>query len=252
MTRRPRVVSITAVKNDMWILPTWFRRNPHCVDAMVVLDDGSTDGSREFLRSRPEISVLLENQPGQPWRLFDNTNRMIDAARELGADWLFAIDSDDLVDERFPSQRDSLLSVADVRRYHFREVSLWRSSQQFRSDRADLYGRPRGTPPFLVRMTPGLRFLPPHRESLFAFMKYVSRDPRILLDRFVPKTGALMDQGPGREVALDLVHLHYHFADRDVTWMKHITYALYGAMQQRKSLGEIPEIVASRDKVAGK
>jgi glycosyltransferase involved in cell wall biosynthesis len=228
----------------MWILEPWFERNAPMIDGMVVLDDGSSDGSLEFLHSRAEVTILLSNPQGGAWRVFDNYNRMLRAASSLKPDWIIIIDADDLLDARFVEARDALLSDPSVSRYHFREISLWRSSQTYRVDHPEMYSRPRNTPPFLVRYSPKLRYCPPHMANPRAFIKSVLQNPRVLFNKvFVPKVGVLEGVPPGRHVELDLVHLHYHFASRDAAWKRHMIYALYEALQAGKTVGDISEVV---------
>ena len=42
---------------------------------------------------------------------------------------------------------------------------------------------------------------------------------------------------------VDLVKLHYHFADLYHAWRKHMNYALQAAIRQHRPVGEIPLIV---------
>ena len=53
--RRVRLLALLAVRNDANLLPGYVANVGPQADGIVALDDGSTDGSAEFLESRPEV-----------------------------------------------------------------------------------------------------------------------------------------------------------------------------------------------------
>jgi hypothetical protein len=79
------------VKNGRWTLPALFESCEKFVDNAVILDTGSTDGTRRWLR---EQSIIPTEVIEQPFVNFGKT-RTIGMAHARGqADWLLLLDSD--------------------------------------------------------------------------------------------------------------------------------------------------------------
>jgi len=80
------------------------------VDELVVIDGGSTDGTIEFLQSlgaKVRVEVLL--QTGDPytaaWKQEERRQKLQDLCRGT---WVFQLDADEVVDDRFPEIRSIL------------------------------------------------------------------------------------------------------------------------------------------------
>ena len=56
-TRRPRVLALTAFRDEMRFLPGFFDSVGSHVDGILALDDGSTDGSGYYAAGRAEVSA---------------------------------------------------------------------------------------------------------------------------------------------------------------------------------------------------
>ena len=89
------------------------------VDQIVVTDMGSTDGSLELLRARPDKHRfrLVECDDSEPSGLRDWTSRTTRLMRETGAEWAVFLDADELLLPRDGDLRRCLaLAQADVLR----------------------------------------------------------------------------------------------------------------------------------------
>jgi len=268
-----QLLGITVTKNDEWYIQRSLPRLAECTDGVVVVDDGSTDGTYEILQSCPKVQRIIRNPPGERWQLFRDGKRLVKAIEDFDPEWIMLIDSDDVIDTRFSVHRDELLSNPDVGRYHFREVTLWRSTQHYRIDHPEKWGRTRGKTPYLLRVSPtwilGNPYTRTWRSTLYWWLgrqwpvAYVRRRvnptcrlasaPRNRLERMV--SGVIWPEDYlnfanlqpigdfGNEFELPLVKLHYHYANWDAAWRKHMYYALNSALLQMRSPGEIPHIV---------
>jgi glycosyltransferase involved in cell wall biosynthesis len=79
---------------------------PH-VDGIVALDDGSTDGSFEFLQTRREVVRLLRVPPERPaWDEPGNYRALVTAAADAGADWVISLDADERVERQFRARAE--------------------------------------------------------------------------------------------------------------------------------------------------
>ena len=100
MSRTP-VVCLLPARNAAADLPGYFESAARFCDAVVALDDGSTDETRELLEGCPLVKVLLTNQRQKSYRDWDdaaNRNRLLDAAAELNPEWIISIDADERID----------------------------------------------------------------------------------------------------------------------------------------------------------
>jgi glycosyltransferase involved in cell wall biosynthesis len=82
-------------------LPGWFAAVEGFADAVVALDDGSTDATAEVLAAHPLTRVLIRNPlraTSAGWDDAANRQRLVEACAELEPNWLLQLDAD----ERLP------------------------------------------------------------------------------------------------------------------------------------------------------
>jgi glycosyltransferase involved in cell wall biosynthesis len=96
-----RVVAISCVKNELDIVEAFVRHTLAHADRLVVLDNGSTDGTRQILRQLEgdglALDVVDDPTPGH-YQWSRMTVLMRDrAAGHHGADWVLPVDADEFV-----------------------------------------------------------------------------------------------------------------------------------------------------------
>lgn len=94
------VVCLLPARNASEDLPAWFESVSRFADAVVALDNGSTDNTADLLESHPLVRVLLRNPrqaDNRGWSDSLNRNRLLAAAAPLAPSWIICIDADELV-----------------------------------------------------------------------------------------------------------------------------------------------------------
>lgn len=97
----PRVVCLLPVRDAATDLPGFFASAALVCDAVVALDDGSTDATPALLAAQPLVARLLTNPVRPDYRGWDdaaNRNRLLDAAADLAPDWILSLDADERID----------------------------------------------------------------------------------------------------------------------------------------------------------
>jgi len=131
------LIALLQARNEQRFLPGWLENVAPCVDAIIALDDGSTDATPELLGAHPKVTELLRNPPGKPWDERGNQMALIQAGRRHGAGWFLCVDADERLERAFASQVGELLTAADaddIHVYSLRLRDLWGDRRHYRCD----------------------------------------------------------------------------------------------------------------------
>src|SRR5205085_11963851 len=122
------------VRNGERDLPECLSSATRFCDAIVALDDGSTDATRAILEEHPLVRVVLSNPPRESfsgWNDAENRKRLLAAAAELHPAWILSVDADERLEaddaEAFRAfiDTDAVPGLA----YGFRHVRMWGSEE---------------------------------------------------------------------------------------------------------------------------
>ncbi|MGH2710773.1 MAG: glycosyltransferase family 2 protein [Actinomycetota bacterium] len=137
-----KVIGLLPVRNGAADLDVCLESFALVADAVVALDDGSTDDTRSILDRHPLVRVVLSNprrDTAAGWDDAANRNRLLEAAADLEPDWILSLDADEHLDpedalvlRRFVGE-EALPGFA----YGFRLYRLIGDLQHF--DRSDLW-----------------------------------------------------------------------------------------------------------------
>jgi glycosyltransferase involved in cell wall biosynthesis len=97
---RPSLICLLPARNASEHLPGWFASVECFADAVVALDDGSTDDTRALLSAHPLVHTILENpvrRTYEGWDDAENRNRLLAAAAELNPRWVISLDADERI-----------------------------------------------------------------------------------------------------------------------------------------------------------
>jgi hypothetical protein len=126
------------VRDEMRYLPGYLANvSPH-VDGIVALDDGSQDGSGDYLRSHESVLEVLEVRRDRvAWDEPGNHRALVAAALRHGAQWLLALDADERVEAEFRPRAERVIRrgrLLALGGYAVRLRELWDSPEAFRVD----------------------------------------------------------------------------------------------------------------------
>jgi Glycosyl transferase family 2 len=96
-----RLICLLPARNAAQELPGFLESAGSFCDAIVALDDGSTDQTAEILGASPLVKTLLRNPRREDFRGWDdslNRNRLLSAAAGLEPEWIISVDADERID----------------------------------------------------------------------------------------------------------------------------------------------------------
>src|SRR3954471_17036378 len=110
-------------------------------DAVIALDDGSTDHTAEILFSSPLVKQLLRNPTREDYCGWDdskNRNLLLEAAAELEPDWIISVDADERIDADDAAALRDFLARDALPGWAY-GLRVFRMVEAGRYDRADLW-----------------------------------------------------------------------------------------------------------------
>lgn len=178
-------------------------------DAIVIYDDGSTDGGMENIIHYWSDKIQIHFKMGDKNDFADEVSHkseLLEMARDIGTDWLFRIDADEVIEKRGEDGRiRKLCEEGDskgIDSYAFKNANLWRNPAYYRLDNAFN------------------DFVSCRLWKISDNIKY-SKTDRGLHQRAVP-------DGFRKEGWADVITLHYGFASDESIIRKFLTYKSHG------------------------
>ena len=128
----PKIICLTPVKNEEWILDTFLKSASIWADHIIIADQNSTDNSTNIISKYPKAILLRNNSPipNEPER----QRMMINAAREIpGPKLLIAIDADEILPPEAWIQNtwETLLSQPSGTIFRFQWATLIPNSNKY-------------------------------------------------------------------------------------------------------------------------
>lgn len=132
MQSEKKIVVLTPVKNESWILPIFCKSTSIWADYIIIADQNSTDGSREIALRFPKVVVIDNNSPNLDENYRDKI--LLDKARELVGNngILFRIDADEIFTPNYNSSNwDRIKKSKSGTVWKFRLIQLNRNLSSY-------------------------------------------------------------------------------------------------------------------------
>lgn len=114
----PKLVVMLRVKDGIFFVQEWLENVEKLVDEIVVVDNGSTDGTYEALKAHPKVVDIVRTEGFNEGR---DKNLVYNMARKRNPDWCLWIDVDELFEpELTRADFDRLMQRKFVNKYAFR------------------------------------------------------------------------------------------------------------------------------------
>jgi glycosyltransferase involved in cell wall biosynthesis len=136
--QRVRLLAVVAARDEMRYLPGFVANVAPQVDGIIALDDGSRDGSAEFLEACAAVIEILRVPPDRPtWDEVGNHRALVEAALRHRADWILCLDADERLERDFRVRAERVIRrgrLLGYSAYAIRLRELWDSPDAFRVD----------------------------------------------------------------------------------------------------------------------
>lgn len=163
MAKEPKLIVGLQVYNEAdKFLAEWVEEVESYADAFVVLDDDSTDETRQILAASSKIRILEKSpqnmfQTNEIWlrkRLWSLLKSVASVWHKMGHPvWILLLDADEFMEEKFKRNLKGLMGAGAYQWYGLKFLHFWRSREFYRVDK--MWGGSVG--PRMVRYNPNFK-----------------------------------------------------------------------------------------------
>ena len=133
---KQKLTAIMCVKNEEYYLPGFLKHIEKYVDAIVAVDDGSTDNTVAILENHPKCKKVLKlpYHESEDWDEVGNRKLVIGLAKSIGSDWVLCCDADERFEEGFLKNIRKLIKSNKRVCYHVKFREMWDNYKTYRND----------------------------------------------------------------------------------------------------------------------
>ena len=114
----PKLIVLLRVKDGIFFIHEWLSCYEKLADEIVVVDNGSTDGTYEILKAHPKVSSVIRTAVYHEGR---DKNLLYNEARKRNPDWCLWVDVDEIFEPQITRLHfDKLMKRSFINKYGFR------------------------------------------------------------------------------------------------------------------------------------
>lgn len=220
------LVAALRVKNETWVIRYTLSALSEFVDKIVVVDDGSTDGTVEVCKAFPKVVEIHENGLRGENQVNEaaDWNRLTALARKYGATWILYTDADEMLE---PAIKEFVARLPDMSAYNmirFRKISPWKGITHYRTDKKRFDNIAENTlNPVIVNAACPIRWHDGSGGLLKKLAKWAIRGEKLL-----PSQGRGFPDGVGENVlnVNEMLSVHFNHISMNRLVRKQVFYAL--------------------------
>ncbi len=126
-----KLVAILRVKNEILYIRKCLERLSELVDEIIVLDNGSTDGTLDVYRDFRKLIQLLHTEGFDEGR---DKIMLLEAAKKRDPDWILWLDGDEIFESSLTREILNNYMKSKYNRVFFRMCHFWLSEKYYRID----------------------------------------------------------------------------------------------------------------------
>ena len=131
-----KIVALLPFKNEAQFLGAYCSSLTGIVDAIVAIDDGSTDNSSEVLREKSPVPVCIENSDStEDWSVDKIRQQLLDAGRDVGGTHFVCLDADEAFTGQFKNRAKEIMARLEPgQKIQMQWLAMWKSVTHYRDD----------------------------------------------------------------------------------------------------------------------
>lgn len=129
-----KITAMLAIKNEEKYIGKVLSDLSEYVDSITILDDASTDNTRQIVKEFSKVKKLIVNDSSLPRHEGRDRNRLFKLAKGIETDWFICMDGDEIFEDKMKENIQKLCSVKNIDGYFFRIFHMWNGYEFFRYD----------------------------------------------------------------------------------------------------------------------
>ena len=130
-----KIVAFVRTKNSVFVLNECLTKLSSLVDEIIILDNGSTDGTLEMCDKFPKIIKIIRHDDAGNFNEGRDRNLMLSEAKKRYPDWITMADPDEVFEKNFTRDTLDKYIHSGYDRISFRMCNFWLSMKYCRFDR---------------------------------------------------------------------------------------------------------------------
>ena len=126
-----KLIGILRIKNQIKTIDECLSKLSSIVDELIILDNGSTDGTLEAYKKYPKIKKILYTEGYEEGK---NKIMLLEEAKLRNPDWIIWIDADEVFEDHFTREVAEEYMNSKYSRITFRMCNFWLSKERCRFD----------------------------------------------------------------------------------------------------------------------